>query len=108
MRHILVIDDEEKFTWLVDQLLTRSDYKVTVASSGIDGLRLYKEEPADLVIVDVFMPRTSGLDVIRRLKRDSPQAKIIAISGGGDIAGRDCLELAAEAGAECTIRKQAV
>ena len=50
-------------------------------------------------MVDIFMPQVNGLDVIRRLKKEKSEIKIVAISGGGTIAGRNCLELAAEAGA---------
>ena len=103
--HILVIDDEERFTRLMGQLLERADYRASVALSGVEALRVCRQESPDLAVVDIFMPRTNGLDLIRRLKRDFETVKIIAMSGGGTIAGRDCLELAREAGADATLRK---
>ena len=105
MQHILVIDDEERFIRLMAQLLERAEYRASVALSGVEGLRLCRQDPPDLAVVDIFMPRTNGLDLIRRLKRDFDTVRIIAMSGGGAIAGRDCLELAQEAGADATLRK---
>ena len=105
LQHILVIDDEERFIRLMAQLLERAEYRASVASNGVEALRLCRQDPPDLAVVDIFMPRTNGLDLIRRFKRDFPSLKIIAMSGGGPIAGRDCLELALEAGANATLRK---
>lgn len=62
-------------------------------------MQILWDEHVDLLIVDIFMPRVNGLDVIRRLKKEKSEIKIVAISGGGTIAGRNWLELAAAAGA---------
>jgi len=105
VRHILVLDDEEALSDVLAQLLGRGEYRASVATTPREGMRILWDEHVDLLIVDIFMPKVNGLDVIRRLKREKPEIKIIAISGGGTIAGRDCLELAAEAGADVTLRK---
>ena len=103
--HILVLDDEERVTQLLALLLGKSDYKTSVATTPREGMRILRDEQVDLLVVDIFMPKVSGLDVIRRLKREMPKIKILAISGGDAIAGRDCLELAVEAGADGSLRK---
>jgi len=46
-------------------------------------LRLQREQGADLVLVDIFMPQRDGLEVIRALRAETPQTKIVAMSGGG-------------------------
>jgi len=53
------------------------------AKDGLAGTGVAKAEKPDLVIVDILMPEMDGLEVIREVKRDSPQSKIIAVSGGG-------------------------
>ena len=105
MRHILVLDDEERVTEVLALSLGQFNYKTSVATTPRDGLRALRDEQVDLLIVDIFMPKVNGLDMIRRLKREMPDVKILAISGGGLIAGRDCLELAVEAGADAILRK---
>ena len=103
--HILVLDDEERVTQLLALLLAKSDYRTSVATTPRDGMRIMRDDEVDILVVDIFMPKVSGLDIIRRLKRELPKVKILAISGGDTIAGRDCLELATEAGADGTLRK---
>ena len=105
MQHILIIDDEERVTQLLALLLGKSAYRTSVATTPRDGMRILREDEVDVLVVDIFMPKVSGLDIIRRLKRELPKVKILAISGGDTIAGRDCLELAVEAGADGILRK---
>ena len=105
MAHILVDDDDERVTQVLGLLLEKSDYRMSVAKMPRDGMRILRDDAVDVLVVDIFMPKVSGLDIIRRLKRELPEVKILAISGGATIAGRDCLELAIDAGADDTLRK---
>ena len=78
---------------------------MTLASDGQDGLDRYRQRPADIVLVDVFMPRKNGIDTIRELMSDAPDAVCIAMSADGDPLRRNALEFAREAGARLTLRK---
>ncbi len=69
------------------------------------GLQLYREEPVDLIITDVFMPEKEGLETIRELRSEYPEVKIIAISGGGKNINLDFLPLAKQLGALRTLKK---
>ena len=102
---ILVIDDEEGAVRVLTQILTNAGYEVTSAQSGKDGVAIQRDEPADLIIMDIFMPDLNGIEAIQRLKKSYPKTPIIAISGGTTVAGRDCLELAKEKGADYAFRK---
>ena len=82
MKSILVIDDDLLFSRVLAQLLERCGYRVTVANSGAEGLQRYREELADLVITDLKMPGTDGLETISILHHEHPELKVIAISGG--------------------------
>lgn len=82
MAKILVIEDEENIRELCKRLLTREGHEVAVASNGEIGLRLYREDPADLIVTDIFMPEKDGIETIMDLRRDFPHVKIVAISGG--------------------------
>ena len=102
---ILVIDDEEGAVRVLTQILTHAGYEVTSAQSGKQGVFLQRDTPADLIVMDIFMPDLNGIEAIQRLKKSYPNTPIIAISGGTTVAGRDCLELAKEKGADYTFRK---
>jgi len=102
---ILIIDDEDQFRKMLRQMLERAGYEVREAADGEKGLQLFRQQPADLVITDIFMPEKEGIETIFELRRDFPDVKIIAISGGGRIGGLQSLKHAEGAGAERTLIK---
>ena len=85
MQRILVIDDEEAIRELLRCVLEQAGYYVLEAPNGLVGLQIYRTRPVDLVITDMRMPEKNGLETIQELKHDFPDARIIAISGQGDI-----------------------
>ena len=87
------------------KILEHAGYEVTSTLSGKEGISLQRRNPADLIIMDIFMPDINGVEAIQRLKKSYPDTPIIAISGGHTMAGRDCLELAKEKGADFAFRK---
>ncbi len=80
---VLVIDDEELVREVLFQALSRARYHVTLASSGEEGLRLFKEQPFDMVLSDLAMPGVSGWEVCRRIKEISPRTPVAMITGWG-------------------------
>jgi CheY-like chemotaxis protein len=105
MAHILIIDDDDQFRAMLCQLIERNGHDVTEASGGKEGIRLYRENPADLVITDIIMPGKDGIETIQELKKDFPHIKIIAISGGGRLSPQDYLLLAKMLGAQRILSK---
>jgi len=105
MTRILVIDDEKPIRALLRQMLERTGYEVTEASDGKKAMTILREEPADLVITDILMPDQEGLQTIRELRRDHPEIKIIAISGGGAVGPETYLQMARRFGADRTLTK---
>ena len=103
MATILVIDDEAIIrTWL-STVLQSAGYAVQDASNGREGLRLYRQKPADLVLVDIMMPELNGLDTILELTREFLHVKVIAISGIA--ADHDMRKTATLLGARQTLQK---
>lgn len=82
MKRILVIDDHTALRQMLRRILEREGYEVVEAGDGKEGMELYRQVPADLIITDVVMPEKDGVEIIRELKRDFPDVRIIAISGG--------------------------
>jgi CheY-like chemotaxis protein len=105
MAHILIIDDEDQFRKMLRQMLERADYEVREAADGEQGLQLFRQQPVDLVITDIFMPEKEGIETIFELRRDFPDVKIIAISGGGRVGGLQYLKYAEGAGADHVLIK---
>ena len=75
------------------------------ASNGEQGLRIYRQEPVDLIITDILMPEKEGIETIIELRQDFPDVKIIAMSGGGRIGTKDYLHLAKIFGVQRTFTK---
>jgi DNA-binding NtrC family response regulator len=83
MATILVVDDEKNIRDVLDEGLTDAGYKVESASTGESAQELVDSRPFDLMITDVIMPGTDGLELIQYVKKIRPEMKIIAISAGG-------------------------
>ena len=98
MKHIFVIDDEPEILRMFTSLL-EARYRVSSAHDGKVALERFRADPADLAIVDIFMPGIDGLVVIDELQEIAPEVKIIAISGGGYGGAVDLLSDAEALGA---------
>lgn len=105
MPRILVIDDEAPVRDLFRMMLERAGYEVALAGDGKEGMASHRETPADLIITDIVMPEKEGLETIVELRRDYPDVKIIAISGGGRIGPDSYLDMAKSLGAHCAFSK---
>jgi DNA-binding response OmpR family regulator len=103
MARILIIEDEKGIRFAIRRSLERAGYDVMEASDGEEGLRLFQDQAADLVITDLVMPEKEGLEVIMEIHRKFPATKVIAISGG--IKTHDFLPAARLLGASRTFLK---
>ncbi len=105
MACILIIDDEEPIRETLRKLFEHEKYDVMDAPNGKIAMEMQRENPADLAIVDLFMPEKEGLETIQELKQEFQNVKIIAISGyaGGGI--KDLLNSAKAFGAMRTFIK---
>jgi DNA-binding response OmpR family regulator len=81
MARVLIIDDDLAFAQALTKHLARAGHEVRQASDGDAGFRACQRELADVVVVDIFMPRQGGLQTIGRLRREWPAMKIVAVSG---------------------------
>jgi DNA-binding NtrC family response regulator len=102
---ILVIDDDRLVRSMLRQTLERAGYEVTEAADGNEGIDLYRQQPADVVIMDIIMPEKSGWTAIMELKTEFPEVKIIAISGGGKLGPFSYLMIAKRFGAKHIFKK---
>ena len=85
MQKILVIEDEEALLAMISQKLIREGYDVISAQDGEEGFVKVTEEKPDLVLLDIVMPKVSGMEVLEKMHADKELAKIpvIIISNSG-------------------------
>lgn len=106
MVKILVVDDEPSVCSMMVAMLEPDGYDMIAADSGVEAVDVCKEVPVDLIITDIVMPNKNGIDLIMQVKKEYPGIPVIAISGGGGIAGRfDYLEIAKLVGADNILKK---
>ena len=102
---VLVIDDNPDIRDTLRWLLEGEGYIVAVAANGLEGLRLQRKEPADIVVTDIFMPEQDGIETLWKFRDEFPGVPIIVMSGGGAARGTDYLVVARELGAKKALRK---
>ena len=77
---LLVVDDEPFLRDAVAASLRFLGFEVTTAQTGSDALRLARDRPFDLVILDVMLPDIDGFEIVRRLRRDGCQVPVIFLT----------------------------
>ena len=114
MPQILVVDDSADVRELLAVMLESAGYEVAFARDGKEGVERYAALRPALVVADIFMPTMDGLAMIREIRHDFPDARIIAISAGwnvpglqvsGELADLDVLAIAQTAGADRVLEK---
>src|SRR5262249_45317232 len=73
---VLVIDDEKTFRWVVEGALSAEGFEVVTAPSGEAGLRAWRGEPQDLVLLDRNLPDTDGVKVLEEIVREARERGI--------------------------------
>jgi DNA-binding NtrC family response regulator len=81
MIRVLVVDDEEPMRRLLQKELARKGFSVETAPDGRTALNLLKDEFFDVILLDIIMPGTDGLSVMKKLKADTSAPAIIVLTG---------------------------
>jgi len=105
MARILIIDDDILMRKLLTDMLEHAGHEVYSVPDGKAGLKATEETSFDVVITDMVMPEYSGISFITDLLSKDPDAKIIAISGGGTIDAQRYLSIAELIGAQHILSK---
>jgi DNA-binding response OmpR family regulator len=83
MARILLVDDDESLRRALCRALEHEGYAIVEAGDGRQALEKLEEGPLDLVITDMIMPDSEGLELIFALRKTRPGIPVIAMSGGG-------------------------
>jgi len=102
LQRILVVDDDLPLLGVIAKVLEEAGFRVFTAANGREVSLVVAEHAIDLLITDLAMPDEDGIEIIRRLKKEHPRLKIIAMSG---TFGPDLLNAAKHLGAEAALPK---
>ncbi len=105
MPKVLIIEDRADIRVVIRRQLEPAGYEVCEAEDGVQGLKQYAAQPADVVLLDLFMPVKDGLETIRDLRLLDVNAKIVAMSGGGTHSNVGILKAAMHLGAAKALLK---
>ena len=102
---VLIIDDDQAVLHSIASVLDVYGIHVEAARDGIEGLKTFRRVSPAVVVTDILMPEQDGIGTIMAMRRERPDVKIIAMSGGGRIGKSDFLEVAKMLGADAALAK---
>lgn len=93
---VLLVDDEQDFLETLSSRLEVRGLKVSAVTSGEQAVAEAKQQDYDAIIVDLSMPGIDGLETLKRIKADNPNAEIIMLTGHGSVqSGVEAMKLGA-------------
>jgi len=84
-KQILLVDDEPGILKVLGISLADRGYRVLTAENGEEALKIFRDARPDLVLTDIKMPGMDGIELLKRMKQESPDAEVIMITGHGDM-----------------------
>src|SRR5262250_938470 len=91
---VLLIDDDPAVLDALVIVLEQHGFRVLTARNGWEGLRVFRQHAPMVVVTDIIMPEQDGIGMMLQMRRECPDIKIIAISGGGYLDTWDYLATA--------------
>ena len=82
---ILIVEDEEKIARVLELVLNFEGYQTAKAPDGLEGLRFYREQSWDLLLLDVMLPGISGIELLRRIRANDPDTPVILLTAKDSI-----------------------
>ncbi|MFH1539737.1 MAG: response regulator [bacterium] len=86
---VLLVDDENELVCTMEERLKLRDIHAEFTLSGAEALERLREKEFDVVVLDIHMPGTSGLDVMKEIKKIHPETEVILLTGRGSEKHRE-------------------
>jgi DNA-binding response OmpR family regulator len=102
-QHILVVDDEAQIRELLCIYLMKQGFKVSMAATSEETLRVLRETRVDLVVLDIGLADEDGLKVLAKIKEHHPTLRVVMLTGMGFV--EDLLQEAHQKGADGYVSK---
>src|SRR4029078_13113032 len=80
MKRILVVDDDQSTRHVLRKVLSGAGFSTMVAKDGVDGLKALKSKRFDLLLLDVWMPRMNGLEMLGKLKATKARPRVVVMT----------------------------
>ena len=80
MNSILVVDDDRTTVYVLQRLLNAAGYSTRVAMDGVEALKMLRAEPFDLLLLDVWMPRMTGLELLAKLRSRRHRPRVVVMT----------------------------
>jgi DNA-binding NtrC family response regulator len=94
--HVLLVDDEVRFLETLGKRLRKRNIDITLANNAQEALRILRERPVDVVVLDLKMPGMDGIQAVREIKRATPLVEVIMLTGHASVeAAIEGMELGA-------------
>lgn len=111
-KKVLVVDDADFMRMMLKDILTRFGHSVLQAKNGQEGLNILQDEAVDVCVLDICMPGMDGIEVLRRIKEEHPEVKVVMLSALSQESNvKQTLQLGADAfvvkpfQAECLVER---
>ena len=90
-KRILIIDDEPDIVTFLSAVLEENGYSTVSAKDGVEGLEVLRREKPDLVLLDLMMPKKSGITMFQELRKDPElsQIPVVVVTGVSEVTGVD-------------------
>ncbi len=85
---VLVVEDDNDLTYLITRNLEVEGYEVACAADGVEALEAFRRTNPDLVVLDLMLPRRSGLEVLRDIRREREQVPVIILTARSGVSDR--------------------
>ena len=105
IKKILIVDDEPSVLKMLRKMLKDDAKEIIEAENGEQALELCLQHEMDLIITDIVMPKTDGMELLVKMKAKIPELYIIVMSGGNRGHGDKYLQMASDLGANALLHK---
>jgi len=102
---VLIVDDEPDVRLSLQLALELAGYAVRIAANGHEAIELQRAGAADILITDIFMPESDGIETIAGFRKEFPATRIVVVSGAPRRPHADYLQAARMVGADLTLTK---
>ena len=82
---LLIVDDEQAVCWALSRALSRKGHRVATAATAEEGLQLARQQPPEVIVLDVRLPQMDGLSALPLFRQQAPDAAIIVITAFGTL-----------------------
>ena len=81
LNRVLIVEDNSSFSRVLRDEIQNSGYEAVVVDNGVDALLRFLEGGIDIILMDVVMPKLSGIDALRIIRKIDPTARVVIITG---------------------------